>query len=92
MSTELVHIQPIPPLRQSTVETMSCPLFYVTVFIKGKKQPGGMELARGNQVHKTLADYAAWCAVKGVAMDLDAFDQVLTGSRDASRKDSYRTS
>jgi hypothetical protein len=38
VSTELVQISPIPPLRQSTEQIMSCPLFYVTVFIKGKRQ------------------------------------------------------
>ncbi len=82
MSTDLVKIEPapIPPLRQSTEIVMSCPLFYVTVFIKGKKQPGGLESARGTQVHRTLAQYAAWCAHKGVAMDLDAFDRMSKGA------------
>jgi hypothetical protein len=80
VSTELVQISPIPPLRQSTEQVMSCPLFYVTVFIKGKRQPGGLESARGNQVHRTLAQYGAWCAHKGVAMDLEAFDRFAKGA------------
>jgi hypothetical protein len=82
MSTDLVKIEAarIPPLRQSTEVTMSCPLFYATAIIKGKRQPGGMESARGNQVHRTLAQYAAWCAHKGVAMDLDAFDRFAKGA------------
>lgn len=77
----LVHIQPlpIPPLHQSTELVMSCQLFYVESIIKGRKKPGGLESARGNQVHKVHADYDAWCATKGVEMDLDAFDQFAKG-------------
>jgi len=77
---------PIPPWHQSTEQLTSCPLFYVTAVIKGKKQPGGMESARGNQVHKTGAAYAAWCAHKGVEMDLDAFDRLSQGAGPAAAK------
>jgi hypothetical protein len=88
MSTELVQIQSaeVPPLRQSTEQMMSCPLFYVTAVIKGKRQPGGVESALGIQVHRTLAQYAAWCAHKGVAMDLDAFDRFAKGAGPVAAK------
>ncbi len=58
---ELVQIQldDMPPLRQSTAETMSCPLFYVESKIRGNEQPGGMESARGTQVHDVHAKYAS---------------------------------
>jgi hypothetical protein len=87
-SKDLVQIKksPISPWHQSTEQLTSCPLFYVTAEIKGKKQPGGMESARGNQVHKTGAAYAAWCAHKGVAMDLDAFDRFAQGAGPAAAK------
>lgn len=87
-STDLVQIKksPVPPWHQSTEQTTSCPLFYVTAVIKDKKQPGGMESARGNQVHKTGAAIAAWCAHKGVSMDLEAFDRFAEGAGPAAAK------
>ena len=95
---KLVKIQPstIPPWRQSSETLTSCPRFYVESIIKGRKQPGGMDSARGNQVHKTGAAIAAWCAHKGVEMDLDAFDRLSKGAGPAAAKillgmrDSYR--
>jgi hypothetical protein len=87
-STDLVQItkSPIPPWHQSTEQKTACPLLYVTSEIKGRKQPGGMDSARGNQVHKTGAAYAAWCAHKGVSMDLDAFDRLSQGAGPAAAK------
>jgi hypothetical protein len=87
-SADLVQIKnsPIPPWHQSTESLTACPLFYVTAEIKGKKQPGGMDSARGNQVHKTGAAIAAWCAHKGVAMDLEAFDRLSQGAGPAAAK------
>lgn len=98
--TELVQIQksPIPPLHQSTETMTSCVLFYIESVIKRRKKPGGMESARGKQVHKVHSDYASWCANKGVEMDLDAFDQfakgvgpmaskILVGMRDSYKVD-----
>lgn len=80
-SPKLVHINPspIPPLRQSLELVMACPTFYAESVIKGNKMPGGMESARGTQIHAVLAEYAAWCATKGVPMDLDAFDRCAKG-------------
>jgi hypothetical protein len=87
-SAELVQIQKseIPPWHQSSESKTACPKFYVESEIKGRKQPGGMDSARGNQVHKTGAAYAAWCAHKGVAMDLDAFDRLSQGAGPAAAK------
>jgi len=76
---ELVQIVPIPPLRQSTSEVMSCRLSYVESFIKGRKQPGGLDSARGVQIHNTLGRYAAWCATKQLGQDLQAFDTFAEG-------------
>jgi len=82
MSTELVKIQPspIPPLRQSTQECLSCPRFYVEVFIKGRRTPSGMDAMRGTEIHNTMSLYLSHCARKGVGMDLDAFDNFSRGA------------
>lgn len=97
-TTELVKItaSPVPPLRQSLEMVMGCPTFYVESVIKGNKTPGGMESARGTQIHKVLAEYSAWCAQNGVAMDLNAFDGFAKGvgsmaaSILAGMRDTYR--
>jgi hypothetical protein len=75
---DLVQID-IPPLRQSTAEIMACPRFYIESIIKGHKLPGGLESARGKQVHSVLSRYASWCAAKGIAQDLSAFDSLARG-------------
>ena len=87
-ATELVQISksPIPPWHQSTEVKTSCPKFYVTSDIEGRKQPGGMDSARGTQVHKTGSSYASWCAHKGVSMDLEAFDRFAQGAGPAAAK------
>jgi hypothetical protein len=58
----------------------ACALFYIEAVIKGNKRPGGMESARGRQVHKVGADISSWCALKSVSMDLDAFDRFAKGA------------
>ena len=83
MSSELVQIE---ALHQSTEQVMSCPVFYSEAFIKGKKQPGGLESARGIQVHHTGSEYASWCAKKGVAQDLEAFDRFALGAGPTASK------
>lgn len=77
---ELVKIEEYPPLHQSTVEVMACPVFYIETVIKGKKQPGGMDSARGNQVHRTMSVYHIHCGRRQVAMDLEAFDRFAAGA------------
>jgi len=86
--SDLVQIKPapIPALHQSTESVMSCAYSYVEIFIKGRKQPGGLDSARGRQVHHTLSEYASWCAHKGVAADYDAFDRFAKGAGLAATK------
>jgi hypothetical protein len=86
--TELIQIttDDIPPLRQSTVDVMGCPEFYVESKIKGHEQPGGLESARGTQVHHVHAQYASWCATKGISQDLEAFDRFSRGVGHAAHK------
>lgn len=97
---ELVQItaSPIPPFHQSTESLTSCQTFYAETVIRGNKMPGGMESARGNEIHRTAAAYAAYCAMKQVPMDLEMFDhlakgagpvaaRILSGMRDTLRID-----
>lgn len=87
-TTELVQIiaSPIPPFHQSSSLLTSCPTFYCESVIKGNKMPGGMESARGNEVHRTGASYVAYCAMKQVPMDLDAFDNLSKGAGPVAAK------
>jgi len=86
--TELVQItaSPIPPWHQSTEFTTSCAVFYVESVIKGNKMPGGMESARGNEVHRAAAAITAYCALKKVPMDLIAFDNLSKGAGPVAAK------
>lgn len=77
---KLVEISVIPPLHQSTEMLMGCKKNYVTQIIQGRKQPGGLESRRGNEVHHTGSQYFSGCARKGVAMDLDMFDELSKGA------------
>lgn len=81
-TAELVQIQEsaIPPLRQSTSDVMACPRFYSEVFIKGNKPPGGLEAARGTEIHEAMASYLSHCARKSIGMDLDAFEIFSRGA------------
>jgi hypothetical protein len=85
--TELVQIaEGFPPHRQSLVEKMNCHLFYAESEIKGRQQPGGMDSARGTQIHRTMARYAWHCKQRGVSMDLDAFEKFRKGAGRAAAK------
>jgi hypothetical protein len=86
--TELIQIttDDMPPLRQSTAEVMNCRLSYVETFIKGRKQPGGLDSARGTQIHNALGRYASWCASKQLGQDLEAFDRLSRGVGLAAHK------
>jgi hypothetical protein len=76
----LVQIKPVPPWHQSTEFLTSCPVLYVESVIRGNPQPGGMDSARGRQVHETAATYIAQCALRGVAVDLALFDELAAGA------------
>lgn len=68
----------VPPLHQSTRILTSCPKFYVTATIEGRKKPSGPQANRGTQFHRVLSNYSSHCANKGVSMDVDAFDRFAT--------------
>ena len=87
-SSKLVQIttSPIPSWHQSIELVTSCPVFYVESVIKGNKMPGGMESARGNEVHRTAAAITAYCALKKVPMDLQAFDNLSKGAGPVAAK------
>lgn len=94
--TELVQIGTIPPLHQSTVLVMSCEEFYAESIIRGRRQPGGMESARGNEIHRATSSYVSWCAHREKAMDPEAFDRFAKGAGPmaakilAGMRDSYQ--
>jgi hypothetical protein len=81
-NTALVQItaSPIPPFHQSTELLTSCQTFYAEAGIRGNRTPGGMESARGNEIHRTAAAYAAYCAEKQIEMDLVMFDHLAKGA------------
>jgi hypothetical protein len=77
---QLVNIDNLPPLRQSTQEMMSCPKFYVTAVIEGKSLPGSLDSWRGTEIHRTMAAYLSYCALHGVSADLEAFSRFSRGA------------
>jgi hypothetical protein len=80
--TDLVQIvgSEIPPHHQSTVEKMNCHVLYGEDQIKRRRQPGGMESARGLQIHRTMSHYAGHCKERKVSMDLEAFEHFRQGA------------
>lgn len=76
---KLVQIGEVPAFHQSTEFLTSCPTLYVESVIKGHPQPGGMDSARGKQVHQVGAAYVSHCALQRVSVDLAAFDQFAAG-------------
>ena len=76
----LVQITEVPPLHQSTSTLTACPVFYASVVRDGKRKPGSLESARGNQIHETMARYTSWCAVKNTKADLPMFDKFAEGA------------
>lgn len=76
---KLVQIK-IPPWHQSTEFLTSCPQLYVESVIKGHPQPGGLDSARGKEVHQTGAAYVAYCALERVSLDLAKFDELAAGA------------
>jgi hypothetical protein len=70
----------VPALSQSTEETMSCPTSYAVQSIKGSKSPGGMQSARGLEVHHVSSLYINHCATRKVPADWARFDELALGS------------
>lgn len=76
----LVQIQTVPPWHQSTEALTSCPVLYTESVIRGNPQPGGLESARGQQVHRTGAAYISYCALHQITSDLQVFDKLAAGA------------
>jgi hypothetical protein len=98
-SKDLVQIEAteVPPTHQSTELLMGCKKNYVTQTIEKRRNPGGVESMRGREIHHTMSLYLPYCALKGVEMDLDAFDRFSDGAGALASKilvgmrDNYRT-
>lgn len=70
----------VPPTHQSTELLMGCKKNYVTQVIEGRKNPGGVDSMRGREIHHTMALYLSHCALKGLSMDLNAFEKFSQGA------------
>lgn len=70
----------IPALRQSLVETASCPQSYQMQVIEGHKMPGGMQSARGTEIHHVMSEYIRHCATRKVPADWAKFDELALGA------------
>ena len=78
---DLLQITPIPALRQSTAEQMSCEILYAVMQIERRQSNGAsMESARGTQIHDVLARYQRHCGQRRVPSDLAEFDQLSKGA------------
>jgi hypothetical protein len=86
----------IPPLRQSTVETMACPHSYGAQFIDGRRSADTEQSYRGTEVHEVMRAYVAHCGQRKVPSDWKAFDHIAAAiSTEAGRicdglRDSYK--
>ena len=69
----------LPPLRQSTYETMACPHSYGLIHVQGLKTPDSIASTRGTEVHNVLAKYVEHCAGRRVPADYAYFDVLAEG-------------
>ena len=69
----------VPPLHQSTIETMACPYSYVLQQIHGVRLPDSLESDRGQDVHHIAAEYTAHCVRRKVPADWVKFDELAKG-------------
>lgn len=74
----------VPALRQSIVETMSCPHSYGLVQIEGMKPPNTQASTRGTEIHAVLAKYAEHCARHRCPADFAYLDSLLYNVGDES--------
>lgn len=77
MSTPILGI---PANRQSLVEIASCPHSYAVQIIEGRQMPGGMQSARGTEIHQVMSRYIAHCAHRKVVADWAEFDRLALGA------------
>lgn len=70
----------IPALRQSLAEVASCPTSYAYQVIEGKTMPGGLQSARGTEIHAVMSQYISHCATRKVVADWAKFDELAIGA------------
>lgn len=70
----------VPPLRQSLVEIASCPKSYAVQIIEGKQMPGGLQSARGGEIHRVMSAYIRHCTSRKVSADWAKFDELAFGA------------
>lgn len=70
----------IPALRQSLSEVASCPKSYAVQVIDGKTMPGGLQSARGTEIHAVMSQYISHCATRKVVADWAKFDEFAIGA------------
>lgn len=80
MNATVSTVPAVPDLRQSLVEVMACPESYVTQVIDGQRMPGGMQSARGTEIHDVWGAYLAWCAINRTPADWAQFDRLALGA------------
>lgn len=66
----------VPPLRQSTAETMACPYSYAAQAIEGRATATTEPSYRGTEVHAVMRAYVKHCGERKVQADWAAFDQI----------------
>jgi hypothetical protein len=67
----------LPPLRQSSFETMACPYAYGLVQIQGIKPPDTIQSFRGTEIHEIMAAYTQYCSARQLPADFGYFDGLL---------------
>jgi len=80
MSTTAMIATDVPDLNQTKVEQMACPTFYAAGVIRGHETPGGLQSARGVEIHEVMSLYVSWCGSRGIAADWGKFDQLALGA------------
>lgn len=79
-TTTMSTTETVPPLRQSLVEVSACPHSYAVQVIEGKVMPGGLQSARGTEIHAVMSRYIRHCTQRKVAADWAKFDELAYGT------------
>lgn len=93
--SDLIQIQAVPALSQSSQEDMACPRAYVAKNIEKRKRGDSLASSRGNEVHHVMAQYISACARLSIPADWQLFDELAaTASAEAgdilqNLRDSY---
>lgn len=70
----------LPPLRQSMVETASCPRAYVSIVIEGNAQPDSIPSERGQEIHHVMSEYVSHCAALSISSDWNYFNKLAVAA------------